>query len=101
MKCTVCRGPAVIDIRRHNSNFCVDHFLEQCRRQVVKAIERFSMIEEGERVLVAVSGGKDSLAIWDILVDLGYEVDGLYVGVVKTPGLKAPPEGRWKRRNGD
>ena len=28
-------------------------------------------------------------------------VDGLYVGVVKTPGLKAPPEGRWKRRNGD
>ena len=81
MKCTVCRGPAVIDIRRHNSNFCVDHFLEQCRRQVVKAIERFSMIEEGERVLVAVSGGKDSLAIWDILVDLGYEVDGLYVGL--------------------
>jgi uncharacterized protein (TIGR00269 family) len=32
-------------------------------------------------VLVAVSGGKDSLALWDILVQLGYEVDGLYVGL--------------------
>ena len=32
MKCVVCKGPAIIDIRRHNANFCTDHFLEQCRR---------------------------------------------------------------------
>ena len=35
----------------------------------------------GERVLVAVSGGKDSLALWDLLLDLGYEADGLYLGL--------------------
>lgn len=81
MKCTVCRGPAVIDIRRHNANFCVEHFVEQCRRQVRKAIDEFDMIAEGERVLVAVSGGKDSLAVWEILYDLGYDVDGLYIGL--------------------
>lgn len=81
MKCTVCRGPAVIDIRRHNANFCVEHFVEQCRRQVRKAIDEFDMVREGERVLVAVSGGKDSLAVWDILHDLGYEADGLYIGL--------------------
>ena len=39
------------------------------------------MIEPGERVLVAVSGGKDSLALWDILVELGHRVDGLYLGL--------------------
>ena len=39
------------------------------------------MIEHGERVLVAVSGGKDSLALWDLLLDLGYDVDGLYLGL--------------------
>ena len=27
MKCRVCRGPAVIDVRRHNANFCGEHFL--------------------------------------------------------------------------
>jgi uncharacterized protein (TIGR00269 family) len=32
-------------------------------------------------VLVAVSGGKDSLAVWDILVELGYQADGLYLGL--------------------
>jgi len=81
MKCTVCRGPAVIDIRRHNSNFCSEHFLEHCRRQVTRAIDDFDMIGPGERVLVAVSGGKDSLALWDILLDLGHDVDGLVIGL--------------------
>ena len=81
MKCRVCRGPAVIDIRRHNANFCAEHFLRLCRDQVAKAIRHFSMLEPGSRVLVAVSGGKDSLALWDILVDLGYEADGFYLGL--------------------
>ena len=39
------------------------------------------MIEPGERVLVAVSGGKDSLGLWDLLRRLGYEADGLYLGL--------------------
>ena len=81
MKCRVCREPAVIDIRRHNANFCVDHFLRLCRDQTAKAIEEFSMLAPGDRVLVAVSGGKDSLAVWDILGELGYQADGLYVGL--------------------
>ena len=81
MKCRSCRAPAVIDIRRHNAGFCQDCFLKHCREQVAKAIHSYRMIEEGERVLVAVSGGKDSLALWDLLLDLGYEADGLYIGL--------------------
>ena len=81
MKCVTCRGPAVIDIRRQNANYCVDHFLEQCRRQVSKAIREWDMVETSDRVLVAVSGGKDSLAVWDLLLELGYQADGLYVGL--------------------
>lgn len=81
MKCRVCRGPAVIDLPRHNANFCVDHFLRYCRAQTERAIHDFSMLAPGERVLVAVSGGKDSLALWDLLGELGWEADGLYVGL--------------------
>lgn len=55
--------------------------MQLCRRQVEKAIKDYSMLEPGERVLVAVSGGKDSLALWDILHDLGYQADGLYIGL--------------------
>ena len=81
MKCRVCKEPAVVDVRRHNAAFCRDHFLHHCDEQVKRAIESHQMLAPGERVLVAVSGGKDSLALWDILVRLGYEADGLYLGL--------------------
>ena len=81
MKCRVCRGPAVVDVRRHNAAFCRDHFLHHCEEQVRRAIESYDMFEPGARVLVAVSGGKDSLALWDLLLRLGYEADGLYLGL--------------------
>jgi uncharacterized protein (TIGR00269 family) len=81
VKCRVCRGPAVIDVRRQNANYCPEHFLRMCRDQVTKAIAQFTMIEPGDRVLVAVSGGKDSLAVWDILRELGYAADGFCIGL--------------------
>lgn len=81
MKCRVCRGPAIIDLRRHNANFCAEHFLKYCTDQVAKAIKDHDMIAPDERALVAVSGGKDSLAVWDMLLNLGYAADGLYVGL--------------------
>ena len=81
MKCTVCRGPAVINVRRANANFCAEHFLRLCRDQVARAIKDFDMLSPSDRVLVAVSGGKDSLAVWDILLHLGYQADGLYLGL--------------------
>jgi tRNA-5-methyluridine54 2-sulfurtransferase len=37
------------------------------------------MFERDEPVLVAVSGGKDSLALWDVLIDEGYQTRGLYL----------------------
>jgi uncharacterized protein (TIGR00269 family) len=81
MKCRVCRGPAVLDIRRHNAAFCRDHFLVHCREQVRRAIHDHRMFEPGDRIIVAVSGGKDSLALWDLLADLEHDVDGLYLGL--------------------
>jgi hypothetical protein len=77
----VCREPAVIDVRRQNANYCRDHFLRMCRDQVAKAISEFDMLRPGERVLVAVSGGKDSLACWHLLRELGYEADGFVIGL--------------------
>jgi len=81
VKCRRCREPAVIELRRHNAAFCRPCFLHHCTEQVRRAIDEHDMIRAGERVLVAVSGGKDSLALWDLLLDLGYDADGLYLGL--------------------
>jgi uncharacterized protein (TIGR00269 family) len=77
----VCHKPAVIDVRRHNAGFCPDCFFDHCRKQVERAIAEHAMIASGERVLVAVSGGKDSLALWDLLLELGHQAEGLYIGL--------------------
>lgn len=55
--------------------------MQLCRRQVEKAIHDHDMIQITDRVLVAVSGGKDSLAVWDMLIELGYQADGLYIAL--------------------
>ncbi len=80
-KCKVCRGPAVIDLPRHNAKFCAEHLQQLCRRQMAKAIDDFDMLSLDDRILVAVSGGKDSLAVWDMLIEAGYQADGLYIGL--------------------
>ncbi len=49
--------------------------------QVERAIQTYQMFSYQERVLIAVSGGKDSLSLWDILNRLGYQADGLYIGL--------------------
>lgn len=79
MKCRKCGGTAVLELRRHNAAFCAPDFIEFFRRQVREAVRRHGMLTREEPVLVAVSGGKDSLALWDVLLQEGYATTGLYL----------------------
>jgi uncharacterized protein (TIGR00269 family) len=81
VKCTRCGAPAVIEVRRHNAAYCKECFVHVFRGQVERAIDRWNMLDADDRILVAVSGGKDSLALWDVLLDIGYAADGLYLGL--------------------
>lgn len=79
MKCKACKSKAVIELPEHHTAYCGPCFEAHCRRQVMRAVEKHRMIEPAERVLVAVSGGKDSLALWHLLASLGYDCDGLHI----------------------
>lgn len=80
MKCTRCGSPqAEVSLPSHNAGFCRDCFFLYLRRQVTRSIRQFDMFDLKERILVCVSGGKDSLVLWDLLLSLGYEADGLHI----------------------
>src|SRR5213080_1092489 len=79
MRCKKCKTKAVIGLPRHNAAFCKPCFNEFVHDQVARAIKSERMFAPQDRILVAVSGGKDSLALWDILLKLGYRADAVYV----------------------
>ena len=62
-KCRSCREPAVIDLPRHNANFCPEHFLDFARKQVERAIDDFEMFAKDDKILVAVAGPLSSLGL--------------------------------------
>ncbi len=80
-RCRRCREPAVIEVRRHNASFCRPCFLHHVGTQVARAIEDHDMFRPEDRIMVAVSGGKDSLALWDVLLEQGYRATGMYLGL--------------------
>ena len=79
MKCRVCQAKAMIKIERHHTAFCPICFTDYVHKQVERAVADERMFTRSEEILLAVSGGKDSLALWEILIKLGYKTAGLHV----------------------
>lgn len=87
MKCKTCGQKATVNMRQHKLALCSQHYLEWIPEQTARFIKKYWMFGPDERVLVAVSGGKDSLSLWDILQRLGYQADGLYLGLGIDDGI--------------
>ena len=70
MRCRKCGEKAVINMRQHRLSLCKQHYLDWLPSHVLRFIEKYELFSEHDRILVAVSGGKDSLALWDFLLKL-------------------------------
>lgn len=81
MRCRKCGARAVINMQQHRLSLCKNHFLDWLIDLTERNIQKYEMFTSSERVLLAVSGGKDSLALWDILWYLDYQPDGLFINL--------------------
>lgn len=79
MKCTRCKARAVIQLRQHQAAFCQGCFFAYFQKQVERAISGQRMFLAADKILVAASGGKDSLSLWDLLIKMGYSVAGFHL----------------------
>ncbi|NPV29332.1 MAG: adenine nucleotide alpha hydrolase family protein [Firmicutes bacterium] len=79
MKCRKCGEKGVIKLREYNLILCAPHFLEFFEGRVASALRRYRLLGRCEKVLVAVSGGKDSLNTWYVLRKLGFAADGFHI----------------------
>ena len=94
MKCKTCGEKAVVNMRQHKLALCKEHYLEWIPEQTARFIKKYWMFGPDEKILVAVSGGKDSLSLWDILQRLGYDVAGMYIGLGIDEGIGYSDESR-------
>ena len=67
MKCHKCENEASYSRKYSGENLCSDCFSISIMRKTAKTISKYQMIKNGDLVCVAVSGGKDSLALLHIL----------------------------------
>jgi uncharacterized protein (TIGR00269 family) len=79
MKCRVCGQAATISLRSYNTALCADDFVAFLEKRVRTTIEKYHLIEETDKPIVAISGGKDSLSLWYMMNRLGYAADGIYI----------------------
>ena len=63
MKCTTCKQIAVF----LNPTLCKKHFIRYVEKKVANTIKKYNLITKKDNVVVAVSGGKDSLSVLYLL----------------------------------
>lgn len=66
-------------MRQHRLIFCREHYLEWFTSQTLHIIEHEKLFTKSSKILVAVSGGKDSLSLWHVLQTLGYNTQAVYI----------------------
>ncbi|MDR1819515.1 MAG: TIGR00269 family protein [Methanobrevibacter sp.] len=66
--CSKCGDPKIIIKRKQSGQaLCKKCFIENIQKKVVKTIKKEELINKGDKILVALSGGKDSVVLLDIL----------------------------------
>ena len=70
MKCDYCENSAVYTRKYSGQKLCSECFSNSIVRKTAKTISKHKMIKNNELVAVAVSGGKDSLALLKIIHEM-------------------------------
>ena len=75
MKCDLCNEKAIST----KPNLCKTHFDAFILQTTQETIDKYKLFSKEDKICVGVSGGKDSLALLDVLTRLGYVVEGLFI----------------------
>ena len=75
MKCDWCDNTAVFSRKYSGENLCSKCFTNSLIRKTTNTVSKYKMIQRGDVVGVAVSGGKDSLSLLHILKQISFSHD--------------------------
>ncbi len=70
MRCDLCSHDAVTFIRYNGAHLCAQHFMSYIEKKVKREIRKQINLHPGDRIAVAVSGGKDSMVTLKLIHDV-------------------------------
>ncbi|MFB3765033.1 MAG: TIGR00269 family protein [Methanotrichaceae archaeon] len=88
MRCSKCDENAIVSQRYSGRHLCASHFIEDFDERVEVTLEKRHMVEEGDRIAVAVSGGKDSIALLYALNSILTGMDVKIFAITVDEGIK-------------
>lgn len=68
--CDRCKGKSAYHREYSGESLCAKCFSKSLMEKVAKTISKYSMLKYGDKVAIAVSGGKDSLSLLHIMVPI-------------------------------
>lgn len=80
--CDLCNRDAVTFVRYNGTHLCAEHFMRYVDRRVKREIRKQIDVERGDRIAVAVSGGKDSMVALKMLSSVFNGVNGIEVHAI-------------------
>ena len=80
--CDLCNRDAVTFVRYNGTHLCAEHFMRYVDRRVKREIRKQIDVERGDRIAVAVSGGKDSMVALKMLSSVFNGVNGVEVHAI-------------------
>ncbi|MEK6940892.1 MAG: TIGR00269 family protein [Nanoarchaeota archaeon] len=82
MACKNCVEEPVIELSNSDKSLCKNCFIRYFEKKVLKTIKKYGLIEDNERIGVAVSGGKDSLSVLSILTKLQKKYKNIWLTAI-------------------
>ena len=63
MTCKICKEKPVIQLPNSNIKLCKNCFIKYFERKAFRTIKKYKLVNRGEHIVSALSGGKDSLSL--------------------------------------
>src|SRR5207244_11928161 len=86
--CSKCGGNGVYERRYSGEVLCANCFKASIVEKTRRTISRYGMVKFGERLGVAVSGGKDSLSLMKVLDGMNQDSRFQLVALTVDEGVK-------------
>jgi len=88
VKCSFCSNKAITKLRYAKLNLCSKHFVEYVEKRFSRIISKNKLFKNMDKVVVAVSGGKDSVTLLHLLHKVSKEFNFEIVGLTIDLGIR-------------